>query len=115
MEWEKLVGWAEKETGVTWPEALGRHEDWMRDAVAYAAVRHGGWRLSEVVGQIAGLKYPAAAQGVRRIEARPASGSSVGSGSKCQLFRCDSIVRVQPANPRRGPAGDARAMPEGRR
>ncbi|MEI6340681.1 MAG: transposase [Verrucomicrobiota bacterium] len=70
MEWEKLVGWAEKETGVTWPEALGRHGDWTRDAVVYVAVRHGGWRLSEVVGRIAGLKYPAAAQGVKRIEAR---------------------------------------------
>ncbi len=66
----QLVGWAEKETGVTWPEALGRHGDWTRDAVVYVSVRHGGWRLSEVVGRIAGLKYPAPAQGVKRIEAR---------------------------------------------
>jgi hypothetical protein len=34
------------------------------------AFRHGGWRLCKVVGRIAGLKYPAAAQGVKRIEAR---------------------------------------------
>ena len=68
--WETLVSWAEKESGVTWREALGRHGDWTRDAVVYVAVRHGGWRLSEVVGRMPGLKYPAAAQGVKRIEAR---------------------------------------------
>ena len=33
MAWEKRVGWAERETEVTWPEALGRHGDWTRDAV----------------------------------------------------------------------------------
>ena len=68
--WDQLVGWAEKETGVEWQDALVRHGDWTRDAVVFVAVRHGGWRLSEVVGRIAGLKYPAAGQGVKRIEER---------------------------------------------
>ncbi len=68
--WEQLVDWAEKETGVEWQEALVRHGDWTRDAVVYVAVKRGGWRLSEVVGRIAGLKYPAAGQGMKRIEER---------------------------------------------
>ena len=36
----------------------------------YVAVRHGGHRLAEVVPRIAGLKYPAGAQAVRRFGVR---------------------------------------------
>jgi REP element-mobilizing transposase RayT len=70
VPWEVLVAMAEKERGVAWKDALERHGDWTRDALLYAAVRHGGWRLSEVYGNIPGLRYQAAAQGVKRIAAR---------------------------------------------
>lgn len=36
------------------------------------AIRHLGWRLSEVVQEVPGLSYNAAAQGSRRIWARAA-------------------------------------------
>jgi hypothetical protein len=35
----------------------------------YYAVRHGGQRLAEVVGQMGGLRYQAAAQAVKRFGA----------------------------------------------
>jgi hypothetical protein len=71
MEWEKLAGWAEKETGVTWPEALDRHGDWTRDAVVYVAVRHGGWRLCEVVGRITGLNLKTAVEELANARKNP--------------------------------------------
>ena len=54
---------------VRWAELLVRHGDWGRDGAMYFAVRHGGQRLAEVVGQIPGLRYPAAAQAVKRFGA----------------------------------------------
>ncbi len=73
VPWDTLVGWAEEERGMAWEDALNRHADWTRDAVLFVAVRHGGYRLSEVFGNIPGLKYQAAAQGVGRIGARRAT------------------------------------------
>jgi len=70
ISWERLVGMAEARRGVKWEESLERHGDWTRDAVLYLAVRHAGYGLSEVYGRIPGLKYQAAAQGVKRIAAR---------------------------------------------
>ena len=52
---------------------LEGRRDWGRDAVMYVAVRHGRYRLAEVVRQIKGLKYPAGAQAVRRFGERLAS------------------------------------------
>lgn len=43
--------------GLVWQKALVRHGERTRDAVVYVAVRLGGWRLSELVGGIAGLKH----------------------------------------------------------
>ncbi len=40
--------------GLEWQKVLVRHGDWTRDAVAFVAVRRGGWRLSELVGRIGG-------------------------------------------------------------
>ncbi len=58
------------ERGVKWEESLERYGDWTRDAVLYLAVRHGRYGLSEVYQRIPGLKYQAAAQGVKRIAER---------------------------------------------
>ncbi len=41
-----------------------------RDALLAVATRHLGWRLSEVVREVSGLSYAAAAQGIRRFWAR---------------------------------------------
>jgi len=46
------------------------HRDWVRDGVLYTAVRHLGYRLVEVYRGVTGLKYPAAAQAVKRFGRR---------------------------------------------
>ena len=45
-------------------------EDYARDAVMSVAVREGGLRLPEVLRQIPGLSYNAAAQAFRRVRER---------------------------------------------
>ncbi len=70
ISWEDLVSRAERERGEKWEDLQARYGDWTRDAVLHTAVRHAGYRLSEVYHRIAGLKYQAAAQGVRRIDLR---------------------------------------------
>jgi REP element-mobilizing transposase RayT len=64
--WGELVRAAEKLRGKRWDRWAERHGDWGRDGVMYVAVRHGGIRLAEVVGEV-GLKYQAAAQAVKRF------------------------------------------------
>lgn len=70
MLWKELVSMAEAARGVKWEDLLERYGDWTRDAVLYLAVRHGSYGLSEVYREIPGLKYQAAAQGVKRIVER---------------------------------------------
>ena len=65
-QWEDLVRAAEKVRAEKWEKWAERHGDWGRDAVMYVAVHHGGQRLAEVVRQV-GMKYQAAAQGVKRF------------------------------------------------
>ena len=48
----------------------------MRPYCLCYAVRHGGQRLAEVVGQMCGLRYQAAAQGVKRFGAALAQDAS---------------------------------------
>ncbi len=57
---------AEKIRAEPWDRWAERHGDWGRDGVMYAAVRHGGLRLAEVVREL-GMKYQAAAQAVKRF------------------------------------------------
>lgn len=64
--WQELVEAAERIRGERWHRWAERHGDWGRDGVMYVAVRHGGMRLAEVVGQV-GMKYQAAAQAVKRF------------------------------------------------
>ena len=47
---------------------LTRRGDWGRDATVYVAVRYGGYRLAELMKHLPGLKYQAAAQGMRRFQ-----------------------------------------------
>jgi hypothetical protein len=53
--------------GRRWSEMTTRHGDWGRNALMAVATRHLGWRLVEVVREIPGLGYGAAAQGIRRF------------------------------------------------
>ena len=69
VEWAEVVRLTERLRGRAWAELWVRHGDWGRDGAMYFAVRHGGQRLAEVVGQIPGLRYPAAAQAVKRFGA----------------------------------------------
>jgi len=67
VAWRDLVATAEKELGRKWSEMVMAHGDWGRDAIFYVATRHGGYRLAEVLREVPGLNYQAAAQGVRRF------------------------------------------------
>ncbi len=69
-EWKVIVELAEKICGRPWSDVLEAHGNWIRDAVMYVAVRYEGHRLAEVYREIPGLKYPAAAQAVKRFERR---------------------------------------------
>ncbi|MCC7376749.1 MAG: hypothetical protein IT581_18965 [Verrucomicrobiales bacterium] len=80
VSWEKLVELADEERGVKWEDALERHGDWTRDAVLYLATHEAVYGPSEVVGRMPGLKYQAAAQGVKRIGARR------GRDPECDAF-----------------------------
>jgi REP element-mobilizing transposase RayT len=66
VDWQEVVKAAEKVRGEKWDRWAERHGDWRRDGVMYVAVRHGGLRLAEVVRQV-GMRYQAAAQGVKRF------------------------------------------------
>ncbi|MCZ7638175.1 MAG: hypothetical protein M5U12_20320 [Verrucomicrobia bacterium] len=66
-EWPAIVRAAESLLGRTWQEMTERYGDWGRDGTLAVATRHLGWRLAEVVGQVAGVNYDAAAQGIRRF------------------------------------------------
>ena len=69
VEWGEVVRATETACGRRWSELVGRHGDWGRDGAMYFAVRHGGQRLAEVVKQVGGLRYQAAAQAVKRFGA----------------------------------------------
>ena len=79
LGWQELVRSAEKIRGEPWDRWAERHGDWGRDGVMYVAVRYGGMRLAEVVGQV-GLKYQAAAQAVKRF------GQAMGDDPKRKRF-----------------------------
>ncbi|HOW65999.1 MAG TPA: hypothetical protein P5186_17675 [Candidatus Paceibacterota bacterium] len=67
VAWEEVVRAAEAARGRSWAELLEAHGDWGRDGAMYYAVRHGGHRLAEVVAQMQTVKYPAAAQAIKRF------------------------------------------------
>jgi hypothetical protein len=65
--WDDIVRATEELRGRKWPELLTAYGEWGRDGAIYVAVRFGGLRLAEVLPSIPGLKYQAAAQGVKRF------------------------------------------------
>jgi putative transposase len=67
VEWAEVVRAAAAASGRGWSEMVEQYGDWGRDGAMYYAVRHGGQRLAEVVAQMGGLKYQAAAQAVKRF------------------------------------------------
>jgi len=62
---EEVVKAAEKLRGSGWDEWAERHGDWSRDGAMHLVVRPGGLRLAEVVREVPGLRYHAAAQAVK--------------------------------------------------
>jgi len=66
-EWGAIVGGAESILGRRWAQMADEYGDWGRDGTMAVATRHLGWRLVDVVRQVRGLKYAAAAQGIRRF------------------------------------------------
>jgi len=73
LGWSKIVRAAEKLRGQPWQEMLEVRGEWGRDRM-HVAVRYGGYRLVEVVRAIEGMEYQAAAQAVRRFQARMQTG-----------------------------------------
>lgn len=69
VRWAEVVRAAEEVRGSRWSTWADVRGDWGRDAAMYVAVRHGGLRLAEVVKDVGGLKYQAAAQAVKRFGA----------------------------------------------
>ena len=65
--WKDLVTATEDLLKRRWSEMTTRHGDWGRNGLMAVATRHLGWRLVEVVREIPGLGYGAAAQGIRRF------------------------------------------------
>ena len=57
---------AEYILGKPWGELLTAYGRWGREGVRYVLVRHGGYRLPELLGQMSGVRYNAAAQAIRR-------------------------------------------------
>jgi hypothetical protein len=68
VEWKGYVAAAEAILVRPWGEMVEAHGDMGRDGVLHTATRHGWYRLAEVVPEIPGLKYQAAAQGSRRFQ-----------------------------------------------
>jgi len=66
-QWGAIVSAAESVLGRKWEEMTADYGDWGRDGTMAVATRHLGWRLVEVMREVRGLKYAAAAQGIRRF------------------------------------------------
>lgn len=66
-DWSALVAATERQLGRRWEAMASEYGDWGRDGLMAVATRHLGWRLVEVVREIPGLSYGAAAQGIRRF------------------------------------------------
>ena len=73
VTWENMVALAEGIRGKKWEEMREVYGDWTRDALMSVAVREGGLRLPEVLRQVPGLSYNAAAQAIRRVRERSKS------------------------------------------
>ncbi len=91
IPWEDLVAMAEDESRSKWQDLNNRQGEWTRDAVIFVDVRNAGYRLSEVHGKIPGLKYQAAAQGVKRIATRRELEPACGRFIRAMITRLSKI------------------------
>lgn len=66
--WKEITQTTEELLGRPWHDMIRNHGDWGRDAVLLVATRSLGWRLSEIIQEIPGLRYNAAAQAIRRFQ-----------------------------------------------
>ena len=92
-EWSAIVRGAESILGRDWADMAQGYGDWGRDGTMAVATRHLGWRLVEVVREVQGLKYAAAAQGIRRFWRRAEDGTEPAEFAR-QLKAKVSIVNV---------------------
>ena len=69
LSWPEVREAAKRVRGAAWKEWAERHGDWGREAAMHVAVRHGGLRLAQVVKELKGLRYQAAAQAMKRFAA----------------------------------------------
>ncbi|HRI12237.1 MAG TPA: hypothetical protein PLX89_04455 [Verrucomicrobiota bacterium] len=89
--WTQMVEAAERILGRRWAEMTQHHGDWGRDGLLAVATRHLGWRLAEVVEQVPGLSYAAAAQG------SAAFGSELTRRKRWRLSSINSLVNCREA------------------
>jgi hypothetical protein len=76
---------AEYILGKPWDDLLTAYGSWGRDGVMYVLVRHGGYRLPELLGQMPGVRYNAAAQAIKRF----------GKSAEQDLARTEFIQRYR--------------------
>jgi hypothetical protein len=81
VSWGERVKQAEALLGRRWPEMIGAHGDWGRDGLHYVATRYGGYRLTELLTKIDGVKRLAAAPGGAALP------SAVGGGPGSTVVR----------------------------
>ena len=93
--WGDIVGAAEAEFGRAWIEIVGSRGGQERDVVLVAATRHLGWSLAEVVREIPGLRYNAAAHAVRRFARATAAGGTKAALVGAMVRRL-SNVQIRP-------------------
>ncbi len=89
-QWSAIVGAAEAILGRRWGEMSETYGDWGRDGTMAVATRHLGWRLADVVREVRGVKYAAAAQGICRFWRRAEEGTELAVfthrlKAKCQM------------------------------
>lgn len=89
--WASLVAATEDLLESTWEEMTLQHGDWGRNALMAVATRHLGWRLVEVVREIPGLGYGAAAQGIRRFWAQLPTDPEKSAFRKALLARMSKV------------------------
>ena len=66
--WTEITQATEELLERPWNDMIRNHGDWGRDAVLFVATRSLGWKLSEIILEIPGLRYNAAAQAIRRYQ-----------------------------------------------
>ena len=64
---ESVIQAAERILGQPWNRLLTAHGDWGRDGVLFVATRYGRFRIQELLKEVPGLRYSAAALAIQRF------------------------------------------------